>query len=71
MAERVVLARKSGGSMVPVRWTEQCPDDLNDVEAAEEMGAKWEGEELVTYDFPGMVELLQYYSTDDYLIDND
>lgn len=57
--------------MVPVQWTEQCPNELNDVEDAEQLGAKWEGDELVIYDLPGMVELLEYYSSDDYLIDND
>jgi hypothetical protein len=35
--------------MVPVRWTDACPDGLDDVETAEELGAKWEGDELVTY----------------------
>ncbi|HEV3400669.1 MAG TPA: hypothetical protein VG078_02520 [Acidimicrobiales bacterium] len=57
--------------MVPVRWTEQCPDDLDDVETAEELGAKWEDDELVTYDLEGMKELLQYYKDDEYLPDND
>lgn len=57
--------------MVPVRWTDECPPELDDVESAEELGAQWEGDELVTYDFGGMKELLAYYKDDDYLIDND
>jgi hypothetical protein len=57
--------------MVPVRWTDACPDGLDDVETAEELGAKWEGDELVTYDMTNFNELLQYYEQDAYLPDND
>jgi hypothetical protein len=46
---RVVIGRRGDSSMVPVRWTDACPDGLDDVETAEELGAKWEGDELVTY----------------------
>lgn len=69
--ERVVIGRRTASTMVPVRWTEACPDDLNDLEAAEELGAAWEGDELVTYDLDGMVELLEYYTNNEYLPDND
>jgi hypothetical protein len=34
-------------------------------------GAKWEGDELVTYDMTNFNELLQYYEQDAYLPDND
>ena len=46
--------------MVKVRWTDAAPDSLNDVDDAEELGAKWEGDELVTYDIDGLRELFSY-----------
>jgi hypothetical protein len=70
VSERVVLARK-GASMVRVRWTEACPEGLYRVEEAEELGARWEGDELVTYDLDGFVELYKYYESNEYLPDND
>ncbi len=69
--ERVVLAHKGSSSMVPVHWTEAAPASLYEVEAAEELGAKWEGDELVTYDLPGFTELFEYYENNEYLPDND
>ena len=71
MSERVVLARKSGSSMVGPQWTEACPEGLYKVEEAEELGAKWEGDELVTYDLEGFRQLYDYYESDEYLPDND
>jgi hypothetical protein len=68
--QRTVLARKDKG-MVALRWTGAEPDGLYDVEVAEDLGAKWEGNELVTYDLPGLVALWEYHQSDDYLIDND
>lgn len=68
--QRMVLARKDKG-MVGLRWTGAEPDGMYDVELAEELGAKWEGNELVTYDLPGLVALWEYHQGDDYLIDND
>lgn len=68
--QRTVLARKDRG-MVALRWTGAEPDGMYDVELAEELGAKWEGNELVTYDLPGLVALWEYHQGDDYLIDND
>ncbi|MHB1535105.1 MAG: hypothetical protein ACYC1D_10985 [Acidimicrobiales bacterium] len=68
--QRVVLARKEN-TMLRYRWTGAEPDGLYDIELAEEMGAKWEGDELVTYDLEGFTQLLAYHSGDDYLIDND
>lgn len=56
MAQREVIARNGSDSMVKVRWTGTGPDGLTDVEEAEELGAKWKGDELVV---------------DDYLIDDD
>ena len=56
MGERVVLGRKGSSSMVKIRWTDKIPGNTNDVEDAEEMGAAWEGDELVTYDMDGFLE---------------
>jgi hypothetical protein len=70
--ERVVLGRRSKfNPMVPFRWADDAPPGLNDLDWAEELGAKWEGDELVTYDYPTFVNLLEYYENDQYLPDND
>jgi predicted alpha/beta-fold hydrolase len=68
--ERVVLARKKT-NMARFEWTGSEPDGLYDLEEAEELGARWEGDELVTYDLPGFSGLYEYYRNNDYLIDND
>lgn len=57
--------------MVKAHWTEVAPGSLNDVEEAEELGAKWEGDELVTYDIDGFKGLYEYYEGNDFLVDND
>jgi hypothetical protein len=69
--ERVVLGRRGETSMVKVRWTDDAPESLNDVEEAEELGAKWEGNELVVYDLPGFKDLFDYYENNQWLPDND
>lgn len=68
--DRIVLARKER-SMVKYRWTGAQPPGLNDLEVAENLGAIWEGAELVTYDLPGLTELFEYYEGNEYLPDND
>ena len=40
-------------------------------EWAEELGAKWEGDELVTYDYPTLINLFEYYEKNEYQPDND
>lgn len=57
--------------MVKIRWTDDAPQALNDISEAEELGAKWEGSELVVYDLPGFVELFSYYENNVWLPDND
>ncbi len=57
--------------MVRFHWSGDEPDGLNDVEWAEELGAKWEDDELVVYDWPGFAGLLEYYEKGDFLVDND
>jgi hypothetical protein len=70
--DRVVIGHRGGSSMVKVRWTEDAPRALCDLETAEEMGAKWEGDELVVYDMPGLQHLLEYQEGNiNYTIDND
>jgi hypothetical protein len=71
MGERVVLGRKGGSSMVKIRWTDKIPGNINDISDAEEMGAVWEGDELVTYDMDGFLEQYEFYENNDYMIDND
>ncbi len=70
--DRVVLGRRDKFStMVPFHWSQEAPPGLNEVEWAEELGAKWEGDELVTYDYPTFIDLLKYYEKNEYLPDND
>jgi hypothetical protein len=68
--ERVVLGRREN-SLVRFRWSGDEPEALNDVELAEEMGAAWEGDELVTYDLPALVWQMEHLKDDDYMIDDD
>lgn len=68
--QRVVLARKES-SMLHYRWTGEEPEGLSGPEMAEDLGALWEGDELVTYDLEGFTQLLAYQSGDQYVIDND
>lgn len=70
--QRVVLGRRDKfNTMVPFHWSDEAPPDLNDLEWAEELGARWEGDELVTYDYPSLIGLLEYYEKGEYLPDND
>lgn len=68
--QRVVLARREM-SMVKYRWTGQEPSGMYEVGVAEGLGARWEGDELVTYDLAGLHALYEYHQGDDYMIDND
>jgi hypothetical protein len=67
---RVVLCRREN-SMVRFRWTGAEPSGMFEVEVAEGLGARWEGDELVTYDLDGLHALYEYHQGDDYMIDND
>lgn len=68
--KRIVLVRREK-SMTRYRWTGAEPDGLFDVELAEDLGARWEGEELVTYDLEGFQEAFEMQQSDDFMIDND
>lgn len=70
--QRVVLGRRDKTtSMVPFRWSGKEPSSLTSVDDALELGAQWEGDELVIYDYPGFTGLLEYYEKGEYLSDND
>ena len=69
-SQRVVLGRRQRNSMTPFVWSGNEPDGL-DLETAQELGAVWEADELVVYDLPGFKELLAYYESGEYIIDND
>ena len=67
----MVLGRKGDSSMVKIRWTDSAPQALYEVSDAEELGAIWEGNELVTYDLAGFCDLFEYYADNTWLPDND
>lgn len=67
---RTILARKEN-SMIGWRWTGEEPDELNDLELAEQLGAVWEGGELVHYDMETLRWQLAQYHHGDYMYDND
>ncbi|MEA2826952.1 MAG: hypothetical protein QOG43_1391 [Actinomycetota bacterium] len=71
MNERVVLGHKGDSSMVKIRWTDAAPQALYEISDAEELGAVWEGNELVTYDLAAFCDLFEYYADNTYLPDND
>lgn len=56
--------------MVGFRWSGNEPDEMNDLDLAVEMGAIWEGDELVTYDLESLSWQMEHMG-DDYMIDND
>lgn len=67
--ERVVLARRADG-FVPYRWTGAEPDGLFDDEVAVAIGAKWEDDELVTYDLDTLTYQFKHWE-DDWQTDDD
>ena len=56
--------------MVGFRWSGKEPDALNDFELALEIGAVWEGDELVTYDMESLEWQIEHLG-DDYMLDTD
>jgi len=67
--KRVVLGRREN-TMVGFRWSGDEPEGLNDLDLALEIGAVWEGGELVTYDIESLEWQMEHLG-DDYMIDND
>ncbi len=68
--ERVVLARRTGGGFVPYQWTGEEPAGLDDDEVAQAYGARWEDDELVTYDMTAL-RVGVANEEDNFLNDND
>lgn len=48
-SERVVIGRKAPDTFVGFQWTGEEPEGLNDVDMALDLGAVWEGDELVVH----------------------
>ncbi len=48
--------------MIRFRWSGAEPKDLNNVHLAEEFGATWEGDELVTYAMDSLVWQMEHMS---------
>lgn len=67
--KRVVLGRREN-TMVGFRWSGDEPEGLNDLGLALELGAVWEGDELVTYDMESLEWQMEHLD-DEYMIDND
>ena len=67
---RVVLGRRTPYGMVKFQWTGEEPDGLNDPEFAENLGALWEGDELVTYNYDLLVHNYGHWA-DQFLEDSD
>lgn len=69
MGDRVVLARWTGG-FVPFQWAGAEPEGLDDLDVAIALGARWEGDELVTYNLPGLRHGFSTFD-EEYMGDND
>jgi hypothetical protein len=69
VAERVVLARRTRG-FVPFQWTGAEPEGLDELDTALALGARWEGDELVTYELTAFQHGFATYD-EGYLGDND
>ncbi len=67
---RVVLGRRSAWGMVELQWTGDEPDALDDPLVAEELGARWENDELVTYNLPALARDFEQHPNQ-YLEDSD
>jgi hypothetical protein len=59
--ERILLGHRTPESMVDFQWTGNEPEGLNDVHLCELLGAVWEGDELVTYNYPLMVHNFSHW----------
>ena len=67
---RILLGRRTPEGMVDFQWTGAEPSGLDSTMLAEECGAIWEGDELVTYN----LEHFQFnfrHAYDEFLEDSD
>lgn len=70
MPERVVLGRRAPDTFAGFQWTGAEPDGMYRFEGVEELGAVWEGEELVTYDLEELRHRFEHGS-DRWMSDSD
>ena len=49
---RIVLGRKDDWSKVGFQWTGAEPEGMYDIDLATALGAVWEDDELVVYNYP-------------------
>lgn len=68
--ERVVLARADVRTWHGFAWSGAEPDGLYDRDEAVALGARWEGDELVTYDLRALRHAVAR-KDDPYLVDSD
>lgn len=68
--ERVVLGRRAPESWVGFQWSGNEPEGLSDIPFAEALGAVWEGDELVVYNFGAFAHAIEH-ARDGYQYDPD
>ncbi|MDQ4149297.1 MAG: hypothetical protein M3164_04800 [Actinomycetota bacterium] len=59
--ERVVLGRKDDWSKVGFQWTGAEPEGLYETDMAVALGAVWEGDELVVYNYPEFAHAYEHF----------
>ena len=67
---RVLLGRRTPDGMVKFQWTGAEPEGLSDPGFAENLGAVWEDDELVTYNYDLLVHNFGHWG-DQFLEDSD
>ena len=68
--ERVVLGVRRDTAWCGFQWTGAEPEGIYEASEALALGARWEGEELVTYDLPALAHAVRHHH-DGYLADAD
>jgi len=67
---RVLLGHRTPDGMVRFQWTGAEPEGLDDPNFALSLGAVWEGDELVTYNYELLVHNYGHWA-DQFLEDSD
>ena len=67
---RVLLARRTPEGMVDYQWSGAEPVGMDDTTLAEQCGAVWEGDELVTYNLEHFRHNYRHWA-DEFLEDSD
>lgn len=68
--ERIVLGRRNANTWHGFEWAGAEPDGLYDPDQAVTLGARWEGDELVTYDIQALAYAVANHD-EPYLTDSD